>query len=186
MKENKKLQVIFFCREYNDLDCRVPLINFLNKQENLIVEVISIPTIRSSGMRFGHRFFKKSNIELSNLAHWFFNKNKQKIIRFFSRYFEQSKYKIIRFRLWPILWSLLFYNSYQTDQCRGYFKKKISNSIVIIDDILLDANRTFINQWLLSEDDIHLYCLAHGQNTYLNLWYDKIDTLKNLPNHTLT
>lgn len=177
-RRDNHTRVIFFCREYNDLDCRVPLINYLHKHENFTIEVVSIPTIRSSGLRVKHRFFKESHIDLTNIVHWFFNKNKQKTIRFFSRHFEQSKSKIIRFRLWPILWSLLFYKWYQTDQCRRHFKEKIANNIVIIDDILLDANRTFINQWLLSHEDIYLYCLAHGQNTYLNLWHDKTDTVK--------
>lgn len=173
MSLNQKTNIIFFCREYNDLDCRIPLIHYLNKYSDCNVEVISIPTIRSSGIRVAHRYFNHSNLKLKNLLTWFYGIKIQKFIIFLSKKLEQSNIKILRYRIWPVIWNIFINQNYKSQKNKQKFIKRIAQSIVIIDDILLDTNRTFVNDWLLGSNELKTYCLAHGQNTYLNLWHDE-------------
>lgn len=170
---------IFLCREYNDLDCRIPLINFLLKEKGSHITVISIPTKTSSGLHVRHEYFSGSNLKIENLAHILFNSKLAKVMSWLSENIERSNNKYVRYRLWPFIWKSFFYRQYQNSIYQEKFLKLIKDNVIIVDDIFLDEDRTFVVRWLKENVQSKVLCMAHGQNTYLNLWND-LPLMKNI------
>ena len=172
-------QYIFLCREYNDLDCRIPLINFLLSKNGSHISIISIPTKTSSGLHVKHEYFRDSNLKIENLAHLLFSAKIVKVFSWLSDNIERSNNKYVRYRLWPFIWKSFLYRLYQTKSYQKKFLELINDKIIIVDDIFLDENRSFVVRFLKEHVQSKVVCMAHGQNTYLDLWYD-LPVMKNI------
>ena len=178
----------FLCREYNDLDCRIPLINFLLCKKNSQITVVSIPTKTSSGLHVKHEYFYDSTLKIENLAHILFKPKLVKILNWLSDNIERSNHKYIRYRLWPFMWNIFFYQIYQKKIYQKKILELIDDSIIVVDDIFLDEDRTFLVRLLKENVQSKVVCMAHGQNTYLDLWHDlpKMKDIKRVSQCDLT
>jgi hypothetical protein len=150
----------------------VPLIDFLLSLKNSQINVISIPTKTSSGLHVKHEYFSDSNLKIQNLAHILFKPKLVRILSWISDNIERSNSKYVRYRLWPFIWKILLYRIYQRENNVNKFLEVIGDSTIVVDDIYLDVERTFINRLLRDRVNAQVVCIAHGQNTYLNLWHD--------------
>ena len=173
-KYDKNTKFIIIGRQYNDIDCRTPLIFELQKQNIINIEIMTIPTVSSTGLNINHEVADLENINFNNFFEKFLNNKVLSLIRWLSRNVELNTVGLIRYRLWPFIWKLLSSTLILNDEVEFKFHDYCDNAIIIIDDIYLDPERSKIVEWLRKKSDLSIFCIAHGQNTYFNLWHDKI------------
>jgi len=183
ISKNKK-KIIFLIRSYNDFDCRLPLmIEFINKGYNIDVKII--PT--NNGI-FSHeeaklqKSLEKYNITITSI---FNSLKKFMIIRsiFFlykkinyEKFPQLLKHKIkrIKYFIFKIIVSYSIKNN-------NWYKNIILsfyNSIVIIDEIVFQKNRSFfVDELFNHKDKLSIYSFLTGQDTYINLWHDEGQTV---------
>lgn len=166
-----KNKCIVFGRNYNDIDCRVPLILELSRKNSCAVEIITIPTSSSTGLSVRHSISNLNEISFQNLFNILCNKYIYMLILWLFRNFELNNSSIVKFRIWPLVWksvlNFLFNRRFER-KLLCYLK----NKLIIIDDIYLEPNRSPIVDFLHRHRELSVYCLSHGQNTLTNLWYD--------------
>jgi hypothetical protein len=174
-----KKKISFFIRAYNDLDCRMPLILSFAGDSRFEVSLISYPTNNGFYNIENYENFqlikKNNNIKLINsmlyknnniiflflyylnhfLQNFLFKKinfsKSNKIFFHFFRYFEKS---------------LITYNKKNFQ----LLKSVIKNSTIILDDIILDMNRSdFLSKILELKLHRKIISIQTGQDTYIDL-----------------
>ena len=173
---NKK--VFFLIRAYNDLDCRLSLINNFANQSQYKVSIIGIPT--NNGINdFRHHeilgYLDNSNVHYQTI----FDLNNRyipKILYWLYNFFQPRKGVRGKFfnRLKQKIFKVIVFISYKSNYWFEDIIKSFYNSIVIIDEIALQKNRSFfIDELIEHKDHFSIYSFITGQDTYLNLWHDK-------------
>lgn len=166
-----KNKCIVFGRNYNDIDCRVSLILELSRNNSYDVEVITIPTRASTGLSVRHSISNLNEISFQNVFEILCNEHTYILILWLFRNFELNKSKIIKFRLWPLVWTKVL-NAIFNRRFERKLLHYLQNKLIIIDDIYLEPKRSPIVDFLHRHQELSVYCLSHGQQTLINLWYD--------------
>lgn len=171
-------KVVLVARSFNDLDCRLPLLREFASIEGISTSVLIIPTTSSSGLRVTHPFLERMEIP----CFYTINLHQKNWIRhvcaWISLNIEQSSAHILSHRVWSRLWRVIYYWITKSARIQSGVLQLTTNALVIIDDIVATPSRSFVVPLLVSSQSLKLICLSHGQNTFLNLWYDKPRKLK--------
>jgi len=175
----RSLKVVLVARSYNDLDCRIPLIHELASIEGFTASVLIIPTTSSSGLRVAHPLLVRMNIPCIYAYDLLRSKLARHLCYWMSRHVEQSSVPVVSHRVWSWIWRVMYIWLSKSSSIRNGVLQLASEAAVIIDDIAATPFRSFIVPLLANNKSLQLFCLSHGQNTYLNLWFDK------LPDHRL-
>jgi hypothetical protein len=166
-------KVILITRSYNDLDCRLPLLREFSSRWGLPVSVLVIPTVSSSGYRVTHPFLSQLKIPCVYAIDLLRIKWVRYVCFWTSRFVEQSPVQVLSYRVWTWLWRKIYDRLSKSSSISSGVLHLTSDALLIIDDILTTPSRSFIVPLLANNCFRKLFCLSHGQNTYLNLWHDK-------------
>ena len=172
MDKTQHKSFMVFGRNYNDIDCRAPLIQEIVANFNLNVEVVTIPTLTSTGLTVFHDISEMNGVSYENIFKKYYSSSFFRIFYFLTNFFENNKNRIIRYRIWPSIWQIMMFFL-----INRFFERQLirdlSDKNIIIDDVYLEENRSPVSKILRKYDHLKIYCLSHGQNTIKNLWYDK-------------
>ena len=173
-----KKKVFFLIRGYNDLDCRLSLINNFANQSQYKVSMIGIPTNNGINDYKNHeilRYLVNSNVHYQTI----FDLNKTLSIKTLFWFYNIFKPcdgilgKICN-RIILKLFKVIVYISYKSSYWFDDLIKSFYNAIIIIDEIAFQKNRSFfVDELINQKDHFSIYSFTTGQDTYLNLWYDK-------------
>jgi hypothetical protein len=169
---SNNVRVILLARSYNDLDCRLPLLHEFQDKYGFSASILIIPTISSSGLTVKHPLPEKIDIPVEYLVTKLTSRFAGYLIACASRLIERSRLKVLRYRVWSRLWLAIHYCLSLDKSLRQRFCALTEKAIVIGDDILATPERSLVVPWIVAHPSARLYCLSHGQNTYLNLWHD--------------
>jgi hypothetical protein len=167
------VQVILLARAFNDLDCRLPLLREFSSRRGFSVSVMIIPTVSSSGYRVTHPLLAEMEIPCVYIIDLLKQKWVRNIYFWLSYFVEQSSVSVISHRVWIWCWRIMYKRISNSLDLSSTFVNLTSNTLLIIDDILVTPSRSFIVSLIRRENSAKLFCLSHGQNTYINLWHDK-------------
>ena len=168
------MDVTLISRSFNDLDCRLPLVLQLQQHSNINVKVIIIPTSTSSGLTVKHDAALQLVSDITHFVNIGVKGWKLKLLELGSKIFEQSQNEKIKGIFWSRFWRVFYRTLIKTNNVKNIFEKTLENSIVIIDEIMLQNNRSIVTKWISEfKAPEHILCMQHGQNLYLNLWYEK-------------
>jgi len=171
-------KVFFLIRAYNDLDCRLSLINNFANQSQYKVSIISIPT--NNGINdFKHHeilgYLDNSNVHYQTI----FDLNNRyipKILYWLYNIIQPRKgvIGIIFNRLKQKIFKVIVFISYRSNYWFEDIIKSFDKSIIIIDEVVFQKNRSFfVDELIEHKDHFSIYSFITGQDTYLNLWHDK-------------
>jgi hypothetical protein len=173
-------RVILCARSYNDLDCRLPLIYEFANKHKLSTSILIIPTRSGSGLNVKHPYAERLGIPVNYVSTQFTSGLLALFITVASRFIEQSKLDILRYKIWGWLWRKIYAALQSGAELKRHFTDFTDGAIIIIDDVLATPSRAFAAAWIVENASAKVYCLSHGQNTYLNLWHDiKKDVAEN-------
>lgn len=185
IKNYKNNQNIYFLvRAYNDLDCRMPLaLEFCKDKKYERVNIIGIPTNKGINNPRKHElsnFLLENNIEITTIYNLANNKSLLKAIYLFYDKIDQNHpnkllakaFNKIKQQLFRIILFLSVRDKTWIEEIIQYLR----SSIIIIDEIAFQKGRSFFVDEVINKYDIvdySIYSFSTGQNTFLNLWYDK-------------
>lgn len=167
------MRVILLARAYNDLDCRLPLLHQFMGRPGVTVSILIIPTVSSSGLSVKHPLPERMGVPCEAAVIKLMSSSFGKLVTWASRLLEQSANPLLRSKVWRKVWARIYRYLSKSQQFRDDFLALTGHTVTIIDDILATPARSFIVPLVVSNQSVRLLCLSHGQNTYLNLWYDK-------------
>ena len=173
---NKK--VFFLIRAYNDLDCRLSLINYIANQGQYKVSIIGIPTNNGINDFKQHeilRYLDNTNVHYQTI----FDLNNRyipKILYWLYNLFQPRKGIIGKIfnRLKQKIFKVIVFISYKSNYWFKDIVKSFYNSIIIMDEIAFQKSRSFfVDELIEHKDHFSIYSFMTGQDSYLNLWHDK-------------
>ena len=69
---------------------------------------------------------------------------------------------------------IIVFISYRSNYWFEDIIKSFDKSIIIIDEVVFQKNRSFfVDELIEHKDHFSIYSFITGQDTYLNLWHDK-------------
>lgn len=183
--QRKKTKVYFFVRSYNDLDCRAPLMLSFSKDK---YEVIIVGTPLDIGYNHPEKhelsdYFRKKKIKFTSIfefeniplrVKWMYL-----IHRRINHILKNNSGEKIVFQYAGIINRLInlplaFFLQYDNKWIEKAVKK-IRDSILIFDELVLEHNRSKVVKEIVKgkkENNNSLYAFQTGQNLYTNLWLD--------------
>ena len=180
-----KTKVIFLIRAYNDFDCRLSLIMKCIKNPKFEVIITNYPTnngyfnfqmhelfdhIKSKKLKF-IEFVEKENLIIKSLY------NLNLILQIFIlKKIGLSRSQPLVYKFFSFFDKLVIFF---TKNFSLLDNKIIKNSIIVLDEIILDVNRSFFLKNLIQLRSYKkLISIQTGQDTYLNLKRKNINSLK--------
>lgn len=185
MTNAKVKSVVLIARAFNDLDCRLPLIHALVEKYGYSAKILIVPTATSSGLTVAHEA-AAGVAALDYFCAGLLTKFPKWVLGLGHRNLETAKHPLVRYGLWKLFWSMFVQTFANTSKSESAFIEYVGESIVIIDELLLTPDRSFIVPWINRLDKKKVFCVGHGQNTFINLWHERgySNAIQNLhPDH---
>jgi len=178
-----KNAVVCFVRDYNDLDCRIPLLlEFSRDKKYNRVEVVGIPL--NSGINDPRRHELSSYLLENNIAVrtiYDFNtapllKAVYMVYRAIERISCSELLVPVCNRLKRQVFKIIFALSNRDKKWVRGIIRDFKQFLIIIDEIVFHQERSFFVDELIKEKSrggYTIYSFLAGQDTYLNLWHDR-------------
>ena len=166
-------KINFLIRAFNDLDCRMSLIDEYLKRSNFQVNIIFFPTnsglINPSLYKKNINYLKSKGANILYFPTYRNNFSLSSLLLIFRNLINKLSNNLLDNKLLFFLDSIIikFVNFLSKNQCKKFYEI-ISNSTIIIDEIIFQTSRSdSLKNILINSKEFRIRGIQTGQDTYL-------------------